>query len=484
MTTRKVVSGGYVVSMDPALGELQKGWVVIDGDRIVEVTDVDPGIADAEVIDASGKVVLPGFVDTHRHTWQTQLRGMVADMSMPQFFRSVRGLLSPVFGPDDVYAGSVLGALEALDAGVTTILDYAHTVHSPEHADAGIEGLREAGIRCLYAYGYAAAPLKEPSFKNHGERLADARRVKGEHFSSTEGLLTMGLAITETGTIPFAETIGEARSARELGSILTAHTGCLWGSSATMGIRELHHHGLLTGEQVHAHCNTLSPVEFALLAETGAKVSSTPETELAMGLGDPAFRHCLEHGIEPTLGCDVVSLGSGDLFAQMRLAMSVARGVASRELNLRGEMPETMTPTTRDLLRWGTQNGANALGLGSQVGSLTKGRKADLIVVGPKAGRPHMQPLADPVAAMVTQATASDVETVLVDGTFLKRDFELVADGQERFVRLADESRERILSSGLAGGPLIPPPERGIVEQENALAAANLAQAYALPHRT
>src|SRR5204863_3548491 len=131
------------------------------------------------------------------------------------------------------------------------------------------------------------SPAPEPAFASHADRLADARRVQEEHFSSDEGLLTMGIAITETGLVPWEDTAAEVRSARELGVLLTAHTACVWGSQSTMGVRELHAHGLLDSEQVHVHCNALSERELGLLAEAGAKVSSTPETELQMGMGHP-----------------------------------------------------------------------------------------------------------------------------------------------------------------------------------------------------
>src|SRR3954469_12671779 len=256
--------------MDDSIGELEQGDVLIEEDRIAEIAP-HLDVSDAERIDATGMVVMPGFVDTHRHTWQTAMRAICADWTLMEYFRGIRINISPEYTADDVYAGNYVGALEALDAGVTSILDYSHCNNSPAHADAGIAGLREAGIRGVYAYGYFPAPVAEPAFASPAERIADARRVRSEHFSSQGDLLTMGVAITEAGLIPFEDTAAEVRSARELGALLTAHTACVWGSRSTMGITELNAHGLLDAEQVHVHCNSLPDHELELLAAAGAR---------------------------------------------------------------------------------------------------------------------------------------------------------------------------------------------------------------------
>jgi len=420
---------------------------------------------------------MPGFVDTHRHTWQTALRAICADWTLMEYFRGIRLNISPEYSAEDVYAGNYVGALEALDAGVTTILDFSHCNNSPEHADAGIAGLRDAGIRAVYAYGYFASPVPEPAFASHADRVADAQRVRDQHFPSDGDLLTMGIALTETGLLPFAETAAEVRSARELGALLTAHTACVWGSHSTMGIPQLHRHGLLDERQVHVHCNALPEDELRLLAQAGAKVSSTPETELQMGMGHPVVGRALALGMKPTLGCDIVSLNAGDMFTQMRLALQFERAMANDAVLARNEMPATLDLGVRDALRWATVNGAEALGLGPRTGSLAPGRQADLILVGGE--RLNMTPRPDPVGSIVVQANASNVDTVLVAGRIVKRGGELVGVDGERVRRLADESRERIFGAVLAKGPLLPPEQEGFTEALDELATANLAQAAA-----
>jgi cytosine/adenosine deaminase-related metal-dependent hydrolase len=471
---RLLIENGYVLSMDESIGELEHGSVLVEGDRIAAVA---PSIdaPDAERIDANGMVVMPGFVDTHRHSWQTALRAICADWTLMEYFRGIRMNISPEYTAGDVYAGNYVGALEALDAGVTSILDFSHCNNSPDHADAGIAGLREAGIRAVYAYGYYPSPTAEPAFAGHEDRLADARRVQAEHFSSADGLLTMGVAITETGLLPWDDTAAEVRSARELGVLLTAHTACVWGSQSTMGVRELDAHGLLESEQVHVHCNALSDEELGLLADAGAKVSSTPETELQMGMGHPVIGRALALGMKPTLGCDIVSLNSGDMFAQMRIGLQFERAMENDLVIASGEMPETLRLGVRDALRWATVNGAEALGLGSRIGSLAPGKQADVILVGGEAL--NMTPRPEPVGSVVVQANASNVDSVLVAGRVVKRAGALVDVDPTRVRRLAEESRERVFAAVAAKGPLLPPEQQGFTEALNQLAEANLAQA-------
>lgn len=478
MVDRLLLRGGYVVSMDDEIGELPSGDVLIEAGRIAAV-GVTVGAVDAEVVDVAGCIVMPGFVDTHRHTWQTCLRGVCADWTLRDYFRGIRQRISPNCGPDDVYAGNLVGALEALDAGVTTILDFSHCNNTPAHADAALRGLRETGIRAVFGYGYFPAPSAEPGFADHEARLADARRIRADELPSDEGLVTMGIALTETGLLPFDLTIAEARSARELGVPAVLHTGCSWGSAVTEGIPELQRHGLLGPDQIHVHCNTLDDRDFDRLARAGCKISSSPETEIQMGMGHPVIARALARGMRPSLSCDVVSSNSGDMFAQMRIGLQFLRCSENDKANARNELPETLTLTVRDALAWGTRNGAHALGLEHRIGSLTPGKQADIVVIGGR--RLNMIPMADPVGTLVAQANPSNVEHVLVGGCFVKRDGELVGVDLNRIQTLAQESSARVLRAATADGqPLLPPAAPEFDALIETMAAANLARAWAI----
>ncbi|MFN8150078.1 MAG: amidohydrolase family protein [Solirubrobacterales bacterium] len=479
MPGRLLISGGYVLSMDEEIGEIERGEVLVEDGVIVAVGE-SLDVVDAERLDVAGSVVMPGFVDTHRHTWQTCFRGVCADWTLRDYFRGIRQRISPNCGADDVYAGNWIGALEALDAGVTTILDFSHCNNTPEHADAALAGLRDAGIRATFAYGYFPAPTADSPFAEHTDRIADARRLREGELASDDALVTMGVALTETGLLPFDLTLAEITSAGEMEVPVVLHTGCSWGSPVTEGIPELAHHGLLGPEQVHVHCNTLDERDFDRLAEADCKVSASPETELQMGMGHPVIGRALERGMRPSLSCDVISSNSGDMFAQMRLGLQFERAMRNDREIAANRMIEQLDLGVRDALRWGTANGAHAMGIEDRIGSLTPGKRADLVVVGP--GRLNMTPMsANPVGTLVAQANASNVVHVLVDGSFVKRDGELVGVDLDRARRLGEESAERVIAAATAdGGPLLPPPDPSFDDAINAMAAANLARAWAI----
>jgi cytosine/adenosine deaminase-related metal-dependent hydrolase len=478
MSERILLRGGHVITMDEGLGELGGGDVLIEGAKIADVAPrID--VEDAEIVDVSGHVVMPGFVDTHRHTWQTPFRGVCADWTLEDYFRGIRMSISPNCSAEDIYAGNYVGALEALEAGVTTILDFSHCNNTPEHADGALQGLRDSGVRAMFAYGYYPAPAAEPVFTEHRQRLADARRIREQELSSDDALITMGVALTEVGLLPFDQTIDEARSARELGVPSVLHTGCNWGSLVTEGIPELDHHGLLGSDQVHVHCNTLDDRDFRRLADNRCKISSSPETEIQMGMGHPVIRRALEFGMRPSLSCDVISSNSGDMFSQMRLGLQFERCMRNDSFNARNEMPEPLDLTVRDAIRWGTSNGAHAMGLEHRVGSLIPGKQADVIVIGGR--RLNMAPMADPVGCVVAQANPSNVRHVLVAGNFRKRDGEMVGIDLDRALELVQAACDRVLGRiRVDGQPLLPQVPDGFVDMINTMAAKNLARAWSI----
>jgi 5-methylthioadenosine/S-adenosylhomocysteine deaminase len=471
---RLLIRGGQVLVGDPGDGRFERADVVVEDGRIAGV-EPSPDVADARVLDARGALVLPGFVDTHRHTWQTAMRGICADWTLLDYFRGVRLQISGAFGAEDVYAGNFVGALEALDAGVTTLLDFSHCLNSPDHADEAVRGLRDAGVRAIFAYGMFPVPLEEPAFATPEDRFADARRVRERHFSSADGLLGMGIALTELGLVPFDVTRGEVALARELDVMITAHTGSVTSDPRVPEVELLHEAGLLDQRQVHVHCNACSDRELDLLADAGASVSLTPETELQMGMGFPIFDRALARGITPSLGCDIVSNNRGDLFAQMRLGLQAERARANQH-ELDGlAMPEGLTLGVRDVLRFATLGGAEALGMESQVGSIEPGKVADLVLL--RADGIHMTPLNDPVAAVVLHAGPADVDTVLVGGEVVKESGRLANGRTGAATALVQSSRERIVAALEPRGGLLPPAPEGWFEATTQAIERNLAGA-------
>jgi hypothetical protein len=187
-----LIKGGYVLSLDPDLGDMASTDVLIDGDKIAAVgqnLEVSPR---ANVIDARHHIVMPGFVDTHRHTWQTPVRGVLPSCTLDQYFAGMLDNIGVQYRAEDVYIANLMGALEAINAGITTLLDWSHVNNTPEHADAAVHGLAEAGIRAVYAHGVpVGADWWAYSSKDHPE---DIRRIRKEYFSSDDQLLTLALA--------------------------------------------------------------------------------------------------------------------------------------------------------------------------------------------------------------------------------------------------------------------------------------------------
>lgn len=471
---RLVIRGGAVLAGDPGTGHVEPADVLVEHGRIAAI---GPGLeaGDAQIVDARGTLVLPGFVDTHRHVWQTAMRGICADWTLLDYFRGIRLQASQAYTAQDVYAGNYVGALEALDAGVTTVLDFSHCLHTPDHADEAIRGLRDAGLRGMFAYGMFPAPSFEPAFASFEDRAADARRVRERHFSSARDLLAMGVALTEIGLVPFSQTRAEIELARELDVLVTAHTGVIWSDRRPPEVELLAAAGLLDNRQVHVHCNACTDRELDLLAGAGAAVSCTPETELQMGMGFPIVERALARGMTPSLGCDIVSNNRGDLFAQMRLGLQAERARSNAAHHANRAMPGHLDLTVRDVLRFATLGGAEAMGLDSVCGSLEEGKAADAILV--RADRLHGAPMNDPLAWVVLHAGPADVDTVLVGGRAVKRGGELLEVDTARARRLAEDSRDRIMASLAPHGGVLPPAPDGWFELTLKAVEANLADA-------
>ncbi|MEE1736900.1 amidohydrolase family protein [Streptomyces sp. BE147] len=476
-TQRTLVTGGHVITMDDEYGELPEGGVLIENGRITAIgrgADDFTGV-DAEVIDAQGGFILPGMVDSHRHTWMALLRAISADQSLMEFLARTFYGIGSLVRAEDLGAASMVGALEALDAGVTTIFDCCDCVNSPDHARAGVEALRASGIRSVYAYGMQVYDFRPASFTGHEQRLGDAAALRSEYFASDSDLSRMGMLFSDFGTVPFEDTAREIRTARELGVKAASHTGAATSSILLRGLRELNDRDLLLPEHLHIHCPALNDEEWRLLADTGGKVTIAPETEMQMGMGYPPFRAALAHGLAPGISTDIVCVGSGDLFSQMRLGLQFQRCLDHDPVHRSGRMPATVGLSVRDALTWATRNSAAAIGLGDQVGSLTPGKRGDVIVV-----RPRMDLVRSsyPAGSVVLQSAAADVDTVLVDGVARKRHGKLVGQDLAAVRRRAESALDHLQTAAASLPGLSTQDIYGWFTQAERLASVNFSQAY------
>jgi 5-methylthioadenosine/S-adenosylhomocysteine deaminase len=443
MAQRRLLRGGIVLSMDPEIGDLSKGDVLIEDDRIVAVgPELD--VSDADVLDVSGKIVIPGFVDTHRHTWETAIRGCAPNATLDDYFVEVLDTFAPVYRPEDVYASNLAGALECLNAGITTLVDWSHINNTPDHPDAAIRALQEAGIRSQYAYGSANTSLADYWFESEIVMPADdVRRIRETYFSSDDGLLTMALATRGPGFTKDGVVRAEWGLARELGIPVTVHVGMGRLAGRFGMIKQLRDLGLLYEGDVYIHSCYLDEEEWQLVKDSGGHVSVAAQVELQMGHGCPPVGPTRKNGLRPSLSIDVVTTVPGDMFTQMRAAFGSERYLVNGECwQADVDVPEDMLKA-RDVLEMATVFGAEGAHLPDKVGSLTPGKKADIVVIDGTA--PNMAPLIDPVAAVVLSADVSNVETVLVDGKVVKQDGKLV-ESFDRARRLVEDARDHLVS--------------------------------------
>lgn len=432
MSDRLVLRGGTVITMDPKPGDASVGDVLIE-DGVISAVGPDLGTADtegADVIDATGCVVMPGLVDSHRHTWQSLLRGIAADWTLGQYLTGIQPALSELFTPDDTYASILVGALEALDGGVTTLVDWSHSVNTPGHADAAVAALREAGLRAVFAHGGGADMYRIPSTVPHDE---DVRRLRARHLASDDALVTMAMALRGPQFATLDVTESDIRLARELGLTMSIHVGDgEWGR--TRPVARMHDRGLMGPDITYVHCNTLADDELAMIAATGGRVSISPDIEMRMGHGWPATGRLTDVGIRPGLSVDTCVSNGGDLFGTMRTTLSAQRALDNLEPGASDRSAVSLS--SRDVLSFATLDGAHACHLDRGVGSIAPGEQADVVIL--RGDAFALVPPNDHVGQIVQAAHPGLVDTVLVAGRVVKRHGVLVGD-------LADRARAGVL---------------------------------------
>jgi 5-methylthioadenosine/S-adenosylhomocysteine deaminase len=421
---RVLLKGGVVLTLDPLLGDFAQADVLIEDGKIREVR---PGIAvpgEATVVDATNRIVLPGFIDTHHHFYQGILRNILANgLLNPDYNRDISNTLTAAYRPSDVYAGVLVTALGMIDAGTTTAVDTSQVSHTPEHSDAGIRALQESGLRAVYAYSRGAgAGTQYPQ---------DIARLQRTTFSSKDQLLTLALGGTLDAKI-FAV-------AREAGVRTVSH-GVNGNTEHTLA--ELGRLGLLQPGDEYIHCTHLSGIAWRLIRDTGGHVSLSPPIEMAMGHGMPAIQDAIDHGIRPSLSSDVDVTMAQDPFTIMRSTFTLQRLlVLQRTRN--GELNPPRLLTCREVLEFATVEGARCALLDRKIGTLTPGKEADIVLL--RADRLNVWPLNNAPGVVVNLMNPSNVETVFIAGKVRKWRGSLVGVDVARVLRLAQEARDAVL---------------------------------------
>jgi cytosine/adenosine deaminase-related metal-dependent hydrolase len=420
-----LITNARIVPMTDGSEEISAN-ILVSGDEIAGI-GTDVWDADAEVIDARQGILLPGFVDTHRHTWQSQLRSTAGDWTLFDYVVRMRMTYSRFYEPEDVYLGNMLGAAEALNSGITTLVDHCHIINSPDHTDEAIRGLADSGIRGLFCYGIYANPISHAPFAVEADgawRIEDFRRIAARGFGSSGGRIILGMAPSEPSQSPIDNMAWELRVARENGAqAISLHVGLGPYHRGGEIVCELAEAGALCPELLFVHGASLTDRELALIANAGAGLSSTPETELQMGMGFPVAARARAAGVRASLGVDIVSNCSGDMFTQMRLMLQAARAQSNDAFERQGLAPRNVAIPARDVLRLATLGGAEALGLEKRLGTIEVGKQADLILV--RTDGVGIAPATNAVNAVLFHGSPELVDLVLVAGRIVKRDGKL-----------------------------------------------------------
>jgi 5-methylthioadenosine/S-adenosylhomocysteine deaminase len=439
-----LITGGCVVTMDRA-GDLTTGDVLIEDDKIVAIGASLAASPGAERIDAAGMIVMPGLVNAHLHTWQSALRGIAGDWTVARYMQAMHRGLATLFRPEDIYIANLMGALNQINGGATTLVDWCHNNPTPEHTDAAIKGLSDAGIRAVFMHG-SPKPNPKPGQKHFSEipmPRGEIERVRKGRFAA-DGLMTLGLAILGPYYSVWDVTRTDFALARELDLVCSMHVGGGVPMVAE-GFERLAAEGLIGTNVNVVHGNDLKPEVIRTIAERGGHFTVTAEVELQMGYGDPLTGALQALGSPVSIGTDVEPAARGDLFTAMRVTLQHERNrVTTEALRNTGRRPDEMPVTCRDALAWATVNGARMARLDHRTGSLAPGKAADIVLV--RADDITMFPVRDPVASIVMQAGVANVDTVLIAGKIMKRGGKLVHPGLAELKAALRRSGDRILA--------------------------------------
>ena len=402
------------------------------GDLLIRdghIADLGPQleVTDAEIVDGSDYIVCAGFIDTHRHLWTSVHKGLVYDLNLLEIFTSLYGTYSMRFRAEDIYAATLLARLTTLDAGITTVLDWAHNVNTPEMEDAGIQALRDAGGRSVYGHGY------------RGDRVFDIARYYDQprSFKSTERtrkllpddnalVSSCYLGLEPPYFISMEACRKEFETARELGMRISTHLNSMGpdGTAPFPTIEAMHAAGLMADDVTYVHLTAATDHELQLIADTGGTASVAPQVDAhIVSFAAPPTGRLLAAGVRPSLSNDGPPAASEDFFSLMRSTFDVERTITKSRFEPR---PDDYHIMMSDVFEFATVQGARAIGQEHRLGSLAPGKVADLLFI--STDSPSMLPVLDPVAAVVFHANTSDIDTVLVQGKPVKRNGRLLAD--------------------------------------------------------
>jgi 5-methylthioadenosine/S-adenosylhomocysteine deaminase len=447
---RVLIQCGWLVTLDPAIGDF-KGGELLYGDGEILAVGRSLGATADETIDASDKIVMPGLVNAHMHTWETALRGIGAEWMSADYFKHVHSNLATRYKPEDNYLANLMGALAQIDAGVTTLVDWCHNITTLEHAERAVDGLLDSGIRAVFAHGTAKPIGLETGtpfthVPHPRQRIEALRRGR---LASNDGRVTLAMAILGPDWGAWDVVVHDIRMAREFDLVSSSHTRRREDCVVPDGYARMAKDGLLGPDHNLVHGTSYDTADLRVVVDNGASLTSTVLVELHHHIGDTMVAAFREQGGQPSIGIDVELYTTGQMFREMQAALLFARGKEVRNNAMRGNSPlKTIPVRSREALEWATINGARAFNLDGKIGSLSPGKKADIVML--RATDVNMAPVWDPIYSIVEIAGAGNVDTVIIDGEIRKKDGKLTFPADVLCRRTAElaESGARIMREG------------------------------------
>jgi len=439
-----LIKNANIISMDPIVGDIECGDIHIQNDEIVSIGK-GLSAAKAEVINADGNIVIPGIVNAHTHTWQTALRGVTSNWTLLEYFKNMHAGLATNFAPDDIYIANLMGSLNQINCGTTTLGDWCHNNPTPAHTDRGIDGLIDSGIRAVFFHG-SPKPDPKPGQKHFSEiphPRHEIERLIKTRFNKKDSLVSLGMAILGPHYSTYEVAVHDFLLAREFGLIASMH--CAGAEAKTPdGWERLAKEGLLGNNNNIVHGNNLTSEQLKMMIDLGVTFSLTPEMEMTQGHGYPITGRLRALGSAPSLGVDLESGISGDMFTVARMAMGMQRAFDNANSKTEhGKLPDTSTIHCREALSWITIRGAQALNLEDQIGSLKVGKKADLVII--RANDLNMVPIHDPVSTVVMQTSLHNIDTVIINGQVKKKDGKILFENLDAYKSQLEKSGKGLM---------------------------------------
>ena len=425
-----LLKGGTIISMDPQVGNLAQGDILIDCDQIVAIGTAIPA-TNARQIDATGMIVIPGLIDTHRHAWEGQLRRINPNShTLEDYCNATHFSYAPHYRPRDIYVGNLLTALGAIDAGITTILDNAHNSRSARHSDAAVEALLDAGIRAVHAPG---APLTGAWDK--AAWPGDLERLQAKYFADGHGLVTLAM-MSQIDREVWAV-------ARRLGLRIVTE---FFGKEMAAELSALHAEGLLGPDNIFNHCTGVPREGWDIISRAGISINVCPRSDAHYALEDGicAFQAARDHGMKPGLSVDNESSYSGDLFMEMRVAFYLQRAMSqSRRFHGHEGVPDAVM--VQDLLEAATISGARCAGLEDRIGSLSPGKQADVVMI--RADDLNLYPSNNALGTVVHAAERGNIDTVIIGGRIRKQGGVVLGLDTQALKIATEESRQHLFDA-------------------------------------